>query len=97
MIRANTNCYTMAFCAYDGHEDALLSIRDLDADKLVKITETIKRVKKEGKVTPWALTPEGKEELGEIKATKEKNKAPAKEKTDLFMGDLEQGLDENAE
>ena len=97
MIRANTNCYTMAFCAYDGHEDALLSIRDLDADKLVKITETIKRVKKKGKVTPWALTPEGKEELEKIKATKEKNKAPAKEKADLFMGDLEQGLDENAE
>ena len=32
-----------------------------------------------------------------LKATKEKNKAPAKEKADLFMGDLEQGLDENAE
>ena len=32
-----------------------------------------------------------------VKTTKEKNKAPAKEKTDLFMGDLEQGLDENAE
>ena len=97
MIRANTNCYTMALCQYDGHEDALLSIRDLDGPKLEKIIATIKDVKKSGKVTPWAFTPEGKEELEEIAARKAKNKAPAKEDTNLFMNDLEQGLDENAE
>ena len=97
MIRANTNCYTMALCQYDGHEDALLSIRDLDSAKLEKIIATIKDVKKSGKVTPWAFTPEGKEELEEIAARKAKNKAPAKEDTNLFMNDLEQGLDENAE
>jgi len=97
MIRANTNCYTMALCQYDGHEDALLSIRDLDGAKLEKIIATIKDVKKSGKVTPWAFTPEGKEELEEIAARKAKNKAPAKEDTNLFMNDLEQGLDENAE
>lgn len=97
MIRAGTNCYTMALCQYDGHEDALLSIRDLDASKLEKIISTIKDVKNSGKVTPWALTPEGKEELEEIAAVKAKNKAPAKEATPLFMADLEQGLDENAE
>ena len=97
MIRANTSCYTMALCQYDGHEDALLSIRDLDSAKLEKIIATIKDVKKSGKVTPWAFTPEGKEELEEIAARKAKNKAPAKEDTNLFMNDLEQGLDENAE
>ncbi|KMP11880.1 2-oxoglutarate:ferredoxin oxidoreductase [Candidatus Nitromaritima sp. SCGC AAA799-C22] len=97
MIRANTNCYTMALCQYDGHEDALLSIRDLDSAKLEKIIDTIKRIKKAGTVTPWAFTPEGKEELEEIAARKAKNKAPSKEETTLFMGDLEQGLDENAE
>ena len=97
MIRANTSCYTMALCQYDGHEDALLSIRDLDGAKLEKIIATIKDVKKSGKVTPWAFTPEGKEELEEIAARKAKNKAPAKEDTNLFMNDLEQGLDENAE
>jgi hypothetical protein len=97
MIRANTNCYTMALCQYDGHEDALLSIRDLDSAKLEKIIGIIKDVKKSGKVTPWAFTPEGKEELEEIAARKAKNKAPAKEDTTLFMNDLEQGLDENAE
>ncbi len=97
MIRANTNCYTMALCQYDGHEDALLSIRDLDSAKLEKIIGIIKDVKNSGKVTPWAFTPEGKEELEEIAARKAKNKAPAKEDTNLFMNDLEQGLDENAE
>ncbi len=97
MIRANTNCYTMALCQYDGHEDALLSIRDLDRAKLEKIIGIIKDVKNSGKVTPWAFTPEGKEELEEIADRKAKNKAPAKEDTNLFMNDLEQGLDENAE
>jgi hypothetical protein len=97
MIRANTNCYTMALCQYDGHEDALLSIRDLDSAKLEKIIGIIKDVKKSGKVTPWAFTPEGKEELEEIAARKAKNKAPEKEDVNLFMNDLEQGLDENAE
>ena len=96
MIRANTNCYTMAWCQYDGHEDALLSIRDLDAARLIKITKAIKDAIKSG-VQPWALTPEGKEELEEIRARKEKAKHPSKSETQLFMSELEQGLDENAE
>jgi len=97
MIRANTNCYTMAFCAYDGHEDALLSIRDLDGSKIEKITQAVKDAKKSGVVTPWGLTPEGKEELAEIKARKAKVAELTKENVNLFMGDLAQGLDENAE
>jgi hypothetical protein len=96
MIRANTNCYTMAFCAYDGHEDALLSIRDLDGSKLEKITQAVRDAKKSG-IQPWAETDAGKAELEEIRSTKEKNKAPSKDKAPLFMADLEQGLDENAE
>ena len=95
MIRANTNCYTMAWCAYDGHEDALLSIRDLDSDKLIKITEVIKKAKKS--ITPWALTSEGKEELEKVAADKKSRKAQSKEKATLFMGELHQGLDENQE
>jgi hypothetical protein len=95
MIRANTNCYTMAWCAYDGHEDALLSIRDLDSDKLIKITEVIKKAKKS--ITPWALTSEGKEELEKVAADKKRRKAQSKEKATLFMGELHQGLDENQE
>lgn len=96
MIRANTNCYTVVLCPYCGHEDALLTIQDLDTPKYKKVIETIKKVKAGG-LTPWALTPEGKEELAEIKARKEKSKAPAKKDTQLFMGELEQGLDEHAE
>ena len=96
MIRANTNCYTMAFCQYDGHEDALLSIRDVDGDKIVKFTQALRDVKKAG-FHPWGDTPEGKEELEEIKVWKEKNRAPSKEEAPIFMADLEQGLDENAE
>ena len=96
MIRANTNCYTMAFCQYDGHEDALISLRDLDGSKLIKVTEAVRKAKKEG-VEPWGLTKEGKEELEEIAARKKAELHPKKEDTTLFMGELEQGLDENAE
>ena len=38
MIRANTSCYTQAWCQYDGHEDAFVSIQDIDEPKLQKIT-----------------------------------------------------------
>jgi hypothetical protein len=97
MIRANTNCYTTALCQYDGHEDALLAIRDLDAPKIEKLIAAVKKVKKDGNITPWALTQEGKEELERIAAFKKKNAAPTKEDATLFMADLESGLDENAE
>jgi hypothetical protein len=96
MIRANTNCYTMAFCAYDGHEDALISLRDLDGSKLIKVTEAIRKAKKNG-VEPWGFTKEGKEELEETAARKKAELNPEKAETTLFMGELEQGLDENAE
>ena len=96
MIRANTNCYTMALCAYDGHEDALISLRDVNGDKLQRVIEAIRQAKKEG-VEPWGLTKAGKEELEEIAARKEAAKHPSKEDTSLFMGELEQGLDEYAE
>ncbi|MBI5427357.1 MAG: 2-oxoglutarate:ferredoxin oxidoreductase [Nitrospinae bacterium] len=95
MIRANTNCYTIVLCPHDPHEDALLSIRDMDGPQIIKITETIKKVKASG-ITPWAHTPEGKAELEEIRARKEKNKV-RKEDAKIFMADLETGLDENAE
>ena len=96
MIRANTNCYTMAFCAYDGHEDALISLNDLSGEKLIKVTEAVRKAKKDG-VEPWGFTKEGKEELEETAARKKADLNPAKEDTTLFMGELEQGLDEKAE
>ncbi|MFP4485575.1 MAG: carbon monoxide dehydrogenase beta subunit family protein [Campylobacterales bacterium] len=36
MIRAGADCYTIALCAYMGHEEAMASIRDLHADDIVK-------------------------------------------------------------
>ena len=48
-------------------------------------------------VEPWGLSKKGKEELEETAARKAREKAPPKGETTLFMGELEQGLDENAE
>jgi hypothetical protein len=47
MIRAGTNCCTSALCAEQGHEDAMLTIRDCDAAKLRRVAQVIKRVREE--------------------------------------------------
>lgn len=59
MIRAGTNCCTIALCAEQGHEDAMLTIRDTDAEKLWKILDVIKRVRKTMKVDPPSAPPTG--------------------------------------
>ena len=48
IIRGGTDCYTIAFCAQAGHEDACLSFRDINLEKIEKLTATIERLKKEG-------------------------------------------------
>jgi hypothetical protein len=45
MIRAGTNCCTMAVCAEQGHEDAMLTIRDSDTAKIKKVAHIFKRVR----------------------------------------------------
>jgi hypothetical protein len=47
MIRAGTNCCTTALCAEQGHEDAMLTVRDCDAAKLRRIAQVVKRVREE--------------------------------------------------
>lgn len=47
MIRAGTNCCTMAICAEQGHEDAMLTVRDSDTAKLKKIAQVFKRVREQ--------------------------------------------------
>ena len=47
MIRAGTNCCTAALCAEQGHEDAMLSVHDMDAAKLRKVAKITKRVREE--------------------------------------------------
>ncbi len=48
IIRGGTDCYTIALCAQAGHEDACLSLRDVNPDTLNKLTACIKKLKSEG-------------------------------------------------
>lgn len=41
MIRAGAECYTIALCAYMGHEEAMASIRDLHASTIRKFKEIL--------------------------------------------------------
>ena len=41
MIRAGTSCYTIALCAYMGHEEAMASIRDVHASNVRKFRDII--------------------------------------------------------
>lgn len=47
IIRGGTDCYTIALCGEAGHEDAMISLRDVGLSELQKLTEII-RQKKEG-------------------------------------------------
>ncbi|GJL54229.1 MAG: 2-oxoglutarate:ferredoxin oxidoreductase [Nitrospirales bacterium] len=51
MIRAGTNCWTSAICAEQGHEDAMFTVRDSDADKIRRIAKVFKRVREEMGIT----------------------------------------------
>jgi hypothetical protein len=46
MVRAGTNCLTIAFC-HDIHEDAMLSVQDLDVKQMDHIIEIFKTVRKD--------------------------------------------------
>jgi hypothetical protein len=46
MLRASMNCLIIAFC-HDIHEDAMLSVQDLDVKQLDRIIEISKTVRKE--------------------------------------------------
>ena len=48
IIRGGTDCYTIALCAEEGHEEANASLRDADNKLLQKLLETIKEIKKGG-------------------------------------------------
>lgn len=45
IIRAGTNCYTIALCTFSGDDEANITIRDLTAQKIIRLAETVKRVK----------------------------------------------------
>ena len=48
IIRGGTSCYTIAMCAQAGHEDACLSFRDANAEKIRNMIAAVKKVKSEG-------------------------------------------------
>ena len=86
----------MAFCQYDGHEDAFVSLSDIDGTKLQKCTEAIRQAIKDG-VEPWGLSKEVIEELEETAARKKAERHLPRRVQPCLWGELEQGLDENAE
>lgn len=45
LIRGGTNCYTIALCAEYGHEDAMITLRDVSVEKLSKLVDIIKMMK----------------------------------------------------
>jgi hypothetical protein len=45
IIRGGTSCYTMALCGEVGHEDAMISLRDVKASTIDKITEAVLKLK----------------------------------------------------
>ncbi|MDW7650827.1 MAG: carbon monoxide dehydrogenase beta subunit family protein [Bacillota bacterium] len=45
IIRGGTDCYTIALCGEEGHEDAMISLRDVGLDTLVRLTEAVCRLK----------------------------------------------------
>lgn len=47
MIRAGTDCYTIAMCAMMGHEEAMASIRDVHADNVREFTKVLIEVRNE--------------------------------------------------
>jgi len=47
MIRAGTNCYTVAMCAEMGHEEAMASIRDVHASDILRFKDIIIEVRNE--------------------------------------------------
>jgi hypothetical protein len=48
MIRAATDCYTIAMCAQAGHEDACLSFRDATPEKIRTLIKAVEKLKSEG-------------------------------------------------
>ncbi|MFY9270700.1 MAG: carbon monoxide dehydrogenase beta subunit family protein [Candidatus Manganitrophaceae bacterium] len=103
MIRAGTNCYTIALCAEAGHEDAMASVPHFSADKIRKFTDALRRLKKSG-VKPLyegkGIIPSGWAQVAGL--TGAAITAPVQEMVEAgvhgeFSHDLEKGLDENEE
>lgn len=47
IVRAETDCYTIAICGLSGHEDAMATLRDQHSSELEKFIKIAKEVKAE--------------------------------------------------
>jgi hypothetical protein len=110
IIRAGTNCYTITLCGNDIHEDSMSALGSVDIRKIRKLTKTIIRVRDGGSLTPWAYTPEGREEIRrspskkmfvippeDVRDAVSKNRSDNGQQSPEFAHELERGLDENEE
>lgn len=48
IIRGGTDCYTIALCAEEGHEEANASLRDTDNSTLKSLLDAVRELKKRG-------------------------------------------------
>ncbi len=103
MIRAGTNCYTIALCAEAGHEDAMASVPNFDAEKIFRFRDAIIKVKKNG-VKPLykgqGIIPSGWAQIARLKGEipiKPEDPSLDGEEKGAFSHELVTGLDETAE
>ncbi|MBS3872918.1 MAG: carbon monoxide dehydrogenase [Firmicutes bacterium] len=47
IIRGGTSCYTIALCGEAGHEDAMISLRDVNLAKIQELTVIVKEKKRQ--------------------------------------------------
>ncbi|MEK7286012.1 MAG: carbon monoxide dehydrogenase beta subunit family protein [Nitrospirota bacterium] len=100
MIRAGTNCYTIALCAEAGHEDAMASIPNVGVEKLAKFAEALRRVKKNG-IKPLyeghSIIPSGWAQQTHLHGLDIERPQEEASHGHGLSHDLEKGLDENEE
>lgn len=103
MVRAGTNCYTIALCAEAGHEDAMCSVPNFDIEKLVRFRDAIIKVKKNG-IKPLyegkGIIPTGWAQISKLSgevAEKQKDELLEVGVVGGFSHELETGLDDTAE
>ena len=97
IIRGGTNCYTIAICANDTHEDAIASLGWVDLDKLARLRQAIVALRDSGTIVPWALTAAGKAELAEQTTRRAKARKEVQTTLERWDHELVTGLDENEE
>ncbi len=97
IIRGGTNCYTIAICANDTHEDAIASLGWVDLDKLARLRQAIVALRDSGKIVPWALTDAGKAELADQAKHRAKARKEIQATLERWDHELAVGLDEHEE